>query len=70
MKKPGDRLTADEQDLRNTDLKQRFFDHLGKLGEKAQCVIFENVDPPEDIEDYCKVEVFTNDSDEGRQGLL
>ena len=70
MKKPGDRLMADEQELRNTDLKQRFFHHLGNLGEKAQSVVFENVDPPEDIEDYCRVEVFTNDPDEGRQGLL
>ncbi|MGF1620408.1 MAG: hypothetical protein ACFCUR_07330 [Rhodomicrobiaceae bacterium] len=70
MKKPGDRLTADEQELRNTDLKERFFDHLGNLGKTAQCVVFENVDPPDDIESYCKVEVFTNDLDEGRQGLL
>ncbi|WP_029058383.1 hypothetical protein [Stappia stellulata] len=70
MKKPGDRLTLDEQEMRNTDLKQRFFEHLGHLGEKAQIMVFENVDPPEDIEDYCKVEAFTNDPDEGRQGLL
>lgn len=70
MKKPGDRLTLDEQELRNTDLKERFFDHLGHLGEKAQIMVFENVDPPADIEGYCKVEAFTNDPDEGRQGLL
>ncbi len=70
MKKPGDRLTPDEQELRNTDLKERFFDHLGHLGEKAQIMVFENIDPPRGVEDYCKVEVFTNDLDEGRQGLL
>ena len=70
MKKPGDRLTSDEQELRNTDLKQRFFDHLGQLGEKAQILVFENVDPPEDIEGYCRVETFTNDPEAGRQGLL
>ncbi|MBJ7532704.1 hypothetical protein JDN40_01010 [Rhodomicrobium vannielii ATCC 17100] len=70
MKKPGDRLTPDEQELSNTDLKQRFFEDLGNLGEKAQILIFENVDPPEGIESYCAVETFTNDPEVGRQGLL
>jgi hypothetical protein len=70
MKRPGDRLEADEQELRNTDLKQRFFEHLGHLGAKAQIVVFENVDPPEGIQDYCRVEAFTNDAAVGRQGLL
>lgn len=70
MKKPGDRLEPDEQALRNTDLKRRFFNHLGQLGENAQIVVFENVDPPAGVEGYCKVEAFTNDAEEGRQGLL
>jgi hypothetical protein len=63
-------LAPDEEELRNTDLKQRFFDHLGQLGEGAQFLVFENVDPPVGIEDYASVETFTNDPDEGRQGLL
>lgn len=70
MKKPGDRLTLEEQELRNTDLRERFFDHLGHLGKKAQILVFENVDPPEGIEGYCRVETFTNDTEAGRQGLL
>lgn len=70
MKKPGDRLESDEQELRNTDLKRRFFNHLGQLGDRAQIVVFENIDPPEGVDGYCKVEAFTNDADEGRQGLL
>jgi len=70
MKKPGDQLTSDEQELRNTDLKERFFDHLGHLGDKAQIMVFENVDPPLGIDGYCAVETFTNDPEEGRQGLL
>jgi uncharacterized Zn finger protein (UPF0148 family) len=70
MKKLGDRLTPDEKELRNTDLKERFFDHLGHLGDKAQIVVFENIDPPEGIASYCKIEAFTNDPEEGRQGLL
>lgn len=70
MKRHDDNLTADEQELRNTDLKQRFFEHLGHLGERAQIVVFENIDPPNGVADHCKVEAFTNDPDQGRQGLL
>ena len=70
MKKPGDRLEADELALQKTDLKKRFFSHLGQLGANAQIIVFENVDPPEGVEDYCQVEAFTNDPEQGRQGLL
>lgn len=70
FKKADDELTADEEELRNTDLKERFFEHLGHLGTHAQFTIFENVDPPAKIEEYAKVETFTNDPNNGRQGLL
>jgi hypothetical protein len=70
MKRLGDRLESDEQELRNSDLKQRFFDHLGHLGEKAQIIVLENVDPPQGVKGYCKVEAFTHDAEEERQGLL
>jgi hypothetical protein len=70
FKKVGDLLTPDEEELRNTDLKERFFEHLGHLGAHAQFTIFENVDPPAKIRDYAKVETFTNDPNNGRQGLL
>ena len=70
LKRPGDRLTLDEEEIRKTDLKQRFFDHVGHLGERTQVVVFENIDPPEGVENYALVEAFTNDPGEGRQGLL
>ena len=70
FKKPGDKLTPDEEELRNTDLKERFFEHLGHVGADAQFIIFENVDPPAKIADYATVETFTNDPNNGRQGLL
>jgi len=70
FKKPGDKLTADEEELRNTDLKERFFEHLGHVGADAQFMIFENVDPPSRVEEYATVETFTNDPNIGRQGLL
>ena len=70
FKKPGDNLTADEQELRNTDLKERFFEHLGHIGVDAQFMIFENVDPPSKVNEYATVETFSNDPNIGRQGLL
>ena len=70
LKAPGDRLSPDEIELRNTDLRERFFDHLGHIGHGAQFIIFENVDPPSSITGYTQIETFTNDPDEGRQGFL
>lgn len=70
FKNPGDKLAPDEEELSNTDLKERFFEHLGHVGTGAQFIIFENVDPPSRIEEYARVETFTNDPTNGRQGLL
>lgn len=70
FQEPGDTLMPDEEELRNTDLKERFFEHLGHIGADAQFMIFENVDPPSKISDYALVETFTNDPNNGRQGLL
>lgn len=70
MKKEGDSLAQDEQELQNSDMKERFFDHLGELGEKAQIVVLENIDPPKEFGEQHSIEAFTNDPDEGRQGLL
>lgn len=70
MKKPGDSLTEDEKEIQKSDLKERFFKHLGTFGDKAQFIVFENVDPPPGIEDYALVTAFTNDPTAGRQGLL
>lgn len=70
LKNSNDRLAPDEHELRNSGLKERFFDHLGHLGEKAQIIIFENIDPPIGINKYCKIEAFTDNPAEGRQGLL
>jgi uncharacterized Zn finger protein (UPF0148 family) len=70
MNKPGDSLMTDEQELRNTDLNERFFEHLGHIGADAQFIVFENIDPPSKINDYAAVEILTNDPEVGRQGLL
>lgn len=70
MKKPGDSLSEDEKEIQKTDLKERFFRHLGAIGDQAQFIVFENVDPAAGIEGFALVETFTNDSQLGRQGLL
>ncbi len=70
MKKPGDSLTEDEKEIQKTNLKERFFRHLGAISDKAQFIVFENVDPPAGIEKFALVETFTNDPQQGRQGLL
>ena len=54
--------SIDRHSLKNTD-----YNHLGQLGENAQIIVFENIDPPAGVEDYCKVEAFTNDAEEGIQ---
>ena len=63
-------LEEDEQALRNTSLKDFFFDHLSANSDKAQFVVIENIDLPPDIERLAHVETFTGDPLSGRQGLL
>lgn len=70
IKKNEGPLSDDEKALSNTDLRDRFFEHLGHLGKSAQFIVFENVDPPKDIKEYAAVETFTNDPNQGRQGLF
>ncbi len=52
-------LSDDERALAQTALKQRFFKHLNSIRDLGQFIVFENVDPPNNIEDLAKVEVFS-----------
>jgi hypothetical protein len=63
-------LTDDEQVLRNTSLKDFFFEHLSANSDKAQFGVIENIDLPADIEQLAQVQTFTGDPTSGRQGLL
>jgi hypothetical protein len=63
-------LSADEQELRNTSLKQFFFEHLSRVSEVGQIIVVENVDLPPNIETLGKVETFTGDPSNGRFGLF
>jgi hypothetical protein len=63
-------LSPDEQILSKSNLKHQLFKHLSSLGGLGQFIMFDNADPPAGAESYAFLETFTNDSQEGRQGLF
>lgn len=63
-------LSADEQDLRNTSLRDFFFEHLASLSSFAEFIVVENIDPPSGIEKLGNTQVFTSDPNAGRFGLF
>jgi hypothetical protein len=66
----NDPLAADEQAIRNTSLKDFFFEHLSKNSDKGQFVIIENVELPPGIDGLAHVQTFTGDPHAGRAGLF
>lgn len=64
-------VEPDEAALKNTSLKECFYDHLAGLADIGQVIVLENSDPPEGIEKLGKVTVFTKRTDPGlRYGLF
>lgn len=63
-------LGADEQVLRNTSLKEHFFEHLSKIASMGQIIVVENVDLPTNIHSLARVDVFTGEPMNGRPGLF
>jgi predicted nucleic acid-binding Zn-ribbon protein len=63
-------LSADETALRNTSLKEFFFEHLSRVSQLGQIIVVENVDLPSNIEKLGHVETFTGDPSNGRFGLF
>ena len=59
-----------EDDLRGTDLKDRFYDYLTKLKEDRQVLIIENTDPPLNIQSLPQTIEFTGVEGKGRAGLF
>jgi hypothetical protein len=64
------RVSADEQALRNTSLKDFFFEHLTEVAKLAQVIVVENVDLPENLGPVAHLETFTGDPFNGRFGLF
>ena len=63
-------LEADEAALKNTSLKEHFFEHLSSISTLGQIIIVENVDLPENITSLGNVDIFTADPNNGRFGLF
>ena len=66
----GGALAADEEILKGSDLRDRMFRHLGSLGDLGQVIVFDNTDPPANADQFAQIQVFTNNAEAGRQGLL
>lgn len=59
-----------EDDLRGTDLNQRFYAYLAAQGSDRQTIIVENDDPPEAVRARPQVTMFTGNPHSGRYGLF
>jgi hypothetical protein len=66
----GGPLGADEEELRESSLKDYFFEHLSRRGDSGQFVVVENIDLPKRIGEFANVETFTGDPNVGRPGLF
>jgi hypothetical protein len=59
-----------DDDLRHTDLKQRFYHYLQSIPDDQQVIIVENTDPPADVQSLPQALKFTGTPDDGRAGLF
>ncbi len=63
-------LSGDEKEIAQLPLRHHFFEHLSAKATGNQFIILENIDPPPNIGDLAKVEVFYGEQGGGRQGLF
>lgn len=63
-------LTDEEREITKKGLKEKFFTHLASLGRLGQFILFDNADPPSGAAALAHIETFTNDPEQGRQGLF
>lgn len=61
---------GDEDDLRGTDLKERFYRYLVGLHQNSQVIVIENEHPPEFVIGQAAVTIFTKNPNEGRYGFF
>lgn len=61
-------LEADEKVIAGTALDQAFYKHLAGLGELGQIYVIENNDPPSVMPLGVKIEGFSGETGDGRQG--
>jgi len=63
-------LSADEEALKRSSLKDHFFEHLSEVSKLGQIIVVENVDLPFGIDKWANVETFTGEPANGRFGLF
>lgn len=61
---------GDEDDLRGTDLKEKFYSYLHGLSDDRQVIIVENTDPPSSITALPQVLMFSKNPHAERYGLF
>lgn len=61
---------GEEDDLRGSDLKDKFYEHLVGLSDKLQILIIENEHPSEGIKNKINFTDFTGNPASGRQGFF
>jgi hypothetical protein len=59
-----------EDDLRGTDLDERFYEYLVGLPDDHQVIIVENIDPPASIRAMSQTEMFSGNPHTGRYGFF
>lgn len=61
---------SSEDDLRGTDLDERFYDYLAAMTDDRQVVIVENITPPEVIRSRPNIQMFSGNPSTGRYGFF
>ena len=66
----NDKLTEEERELVELDVKSYFFNHLASISNLGQFIVLENVDPPGNIHEIAHVQTFYGKHGDGRNGLF
>jgi hypothetical protein len=61
---------GEEDDLRGTDLQEKFYAYLEALPQDRQVIVVENTDPPSSIAGRMQSLMFTKNPHHGRYGLF
>lgn len=60
---------GEDDDMRHTDLKARFYEYMKQITSDRQVIIIENTDPPDEVRVLPNAQKFTGNPDEGRAGF-
>lgn len=63
-------LEEGEAMVASSPVREKFFAHLAELSATTQFIVFDNIDPPQRIEELAAPELFSGSLAEGRYGLF